>query len=77
LHEGLEIRLLFCNPILTHLAIFVAKGAFRDYKTMDELLGIKPPKEEEVYHLQWVPHVLDSPIYQRCNGKTDSARAYC
>ena len=39
IHEGLEERPLLCNPILT---IFIAKGAFRDYKTMKEPLALKP-----------------------------------
>ena len=46
------------NPILTNLAIFIAKGAFRDYKTTDELLDIEPPGDEEMYQLHWDPRVL-------------------
>lgn len=46
LHEGLETRPLFWNPILTYLAMFVGKVAFRDYKTMDELLDVDPLDEE-------------------------------
>jgi len=64
LHEGLEPRPLFWNPILTHLATFTGKGAFRDYKTVDELLDIEPP-EEEMLWLEWNPRVLDDPLYQR------------
>lgn len=44
LHEGLEPRPLFWNPILTHLAMFTAKGAFRDYKTEDDLLNRRRKK---------------------------------
>ena len=73
MHEGLEPRPLFCNPILTHLAIFIAKNAFRDYKTIDEILDIEPPEEEEMFPLQWDPHVLDLPLYQRDNGEIESA----
>jgi hypothetical protein len=47
-----EPRSLFCNPILTHLAIVIARNAFRDYKTMEELLDIELPEEEEMCHLQ-------------------------
>ena len=49
--------------MLTHLAIFIAKDVFRDYRTMEELLSIKPPEEEEMFHLQWDPRVLDLPLY--------------
>lgn len=62
MHEGLAPRPLLCNPIITHLAIFIAKNAFRDYKTMEELLDIEPPEEEDMFHLQWDPRVLDWPL---------------
>jgi hypothetical protein len=64
LHEVLEPRPLFWNPTLTYLAMFTRKGAFRDYKTVDELLDIEPP-EEEMFWLEWNPRVLDDPLYQR------------
>ncbi|KAG6901097.1 hypothetical protein C0995_000798 [Termitomyces sp. Mi166 len=76
LHEGLEERPLFCNPILTHLAMFIAKGAFRDYKTMEELLALEPPDEEEMYLLRWEPEMYDRPIYQRKDGKMESASTF-
>jgi hypothetical protein len=75
LHEGLNPRPLFCNPILTYLAIFIANDAFRDYKTMDELFDIKPP-EEEMYQLQWNPSVLDMPFFQGRTGKIDTADTF-
>jgi hypothetical protein len=37
--------------LLTHLSIFIAKDVFRDYRTMEELLSIEPPEEEEMLHL--------------------------
>ncbi|KAF8652167.1 hypothetical protein AX16_004524 [Volvariella volvacea WC 439] len=74
--KGLEERPLFCNPILTHLAMFLAKGAFRDYKTMEELLALQPSNEEEMFLLRWEPHMLDLPIYQRKDGKTESASTF-
>jgi hypothetical protein len=44
--------------------MFTRKGAFRDYKTVDELLDIERP-EEEMFRLEWNPRVLDDPLYQR------------
>lgn len=76
MHEGLEPRPLFYNLILTHLAIFIAKNAFRDYKTIDELLALEPPEEDEMFPLEWDPYVLDLPLYQRDNGEIDSARVF-
>ena len=62
LHEGLEPRPPFWNPILTHLAMFTSKGASRNYKTVDKLLDIEPP-EEEMFRLEWDPYLLDAPLY--------------
>jgi len=45
-YEGLEPTPLFCQPMLFILAILVAKGAFRDYKTIEELFNLIPPGEE-------------------------------
>jgi hypothetical protein len=56
--------------------MFIVKNAFRDYKTKDELLDIKPPEEEKMFHLQWDPCMLDLPLYQRDNGEIDSARVF-
>ena len=43
---------------------------------MEELLSIEPPEEEEMFHLQWDPRVLDLPLYQKDNGEIDSARVF-
>ena len=55
--------------------MFVGKRAFRDYKTMDELLDMEP-LEEEIFRLEWYSRVLDTPLYQRDNGVIDSARVF-
>jgi hypothetical protein len=47
--------------MLTHIAIFLAKNAFRDYKTIDELFEIEP-LDKEMYALEWDPQVLDWPL---------------
>jgi hypothetical protein len=31
------------------------------YKSLDELLAIEPPEGEEMFPLEWDPHVLDLP----------------
>jgi len=61
-HEGLEPRPLFCNPVLTMLARAIADNAFRDYSTMEELLEIEPP-ENEMYHLRQNESVLGKPFF--------------
>ncbi|KAL2050086.1 hypothetical protein ABVK25_009696 [Lepraria finkii] len=61
-HEGLEPRPLFCNPVLTMLARAIADNAFRDYSTMEELFDIEPP-EDKMYHLRQRDGVLDKPFF--------------
>jgi hypothetical protein len=61
--------------MLTHIAIFLAKNAFRDYKTIDELFEIEP-LDKEMYALEWDPQVLDWPLYQKGNGEIDSASVF-
>lgn len=72
LHKGLEPRPLFWNPVLTYLAMLAGKRVFRDYKILEELLTIKSP-EEEMFCLEWDPHMLDTPVYQLKDGGINSA----
>lgn len=55
--------------------MFIGKGAFRDYKTMDELLALIPP-EKEMFRLEWDPRVLNTPVYQREDGGIKSAGVF-
>jgi hypothetical protein len=52
LHKGLVPTPLFWNLILTYLAIFVLKGAFRIYKTIEALLNLKLSLDNEIYQLE-------------------------
>jgi hypothetical protein len=56
--------------------MFIGKRAFRDYETLEQLLDIEAPDEEEMYRLEWDPRVLDTPLYQRRDGGIDSARVF-
>jgi hypothetical protein len=67
---------LFWNPILTYLAIFVSKGAFRLYKTMEELLDLEPSLDDEMYQLDWDPTIRDVPFFQRSTGEVDTASVH-
>ena len=55
--------------------MFIGKGAFRDYKTMDELRDIDQP-DEEMFGLECDPTVLNTPLYQREDGGIDPARVF-
>ncbi|KAH9841009.1 uncharacterized protein C8Q71DRAFT_701269 [Rhodofomes roseus] len=76
LHEGSGLHPLLCNPMLTRIAILLAKGAFRDFKTVDELLNVEPPKEG-IVRIEWHPDFRDQPVYERDDGHIWSARTYC
>lgn len=49
--------------MLPFLARLLAYEAFRDYKTIDELLTIKPP-EGEMWVVQWMEHLLETPFFR-------------
>lgn len=49
-YESLKLLPLFFQLMLFILAILVAKGAFMDYETIEELFNFVPPGEE-MYHL--------------------------
>jgi hypothetical protein len=59
------------------LAILVAKGAFRDYKTIEELFNIIPPNGE-MRHLQWDRNVVRQPFFESISapGEIESATAF-
>jgi hypothetical protein len=59
-----------CNPLLTRVAILLAKGAFRDFQTVDELFDVVPPKEG-IVRIHWHPD------FERGDGHIWSARTYC
>jgi hypothetical protein len=64
---------LFCQPILFILAILVAKRAFRDYETIEELLDLVPP-DGEMYPLQWRESVVNLPFFESMSAKAPSGK---
>ncbi|KAF2685016.1 hypothetical protein K458DRAFT_301100, partial [Lentithecium fluviatile CBS 122367] len=76
LHEGVETRPLFCNPMLAIVAMCIARNAFRDYKSIDEVLALEPPQDEQMVQLHWNPSVLDLPFFQGSDGKMETASAF-
>ncbi|KAH8659479.1 hypothetical protein BGZ61DRAFT_499816 [Ilyonectria robusta] len=63
LYEGNEPGLLCFNPMLPFLARLLAYEAFRDYKTIEDLLTIVPP-EDEMLVLQWKDDLLETPFFK-------------
>ncbi|CAI6342310.1 unnamed protein product [Periconia digitata] len=76
LHEGAETRPLFCNPMLVIVAMCIARNAFRDYKSIDEILALEPPEDEQMVHLHWNPSVLELPFFEGSDGKMETASAF-
>lgn len=51
------------------LAIIVSNGAFKYYKTVEEVLGARAPEGEGNYLLmEWADDVLDSPVFPVMSG---------
>jgi hypothetical protein len=76
LHEGVETRPLFCNPMLVIVAMCMARNAFRDYKSIDEVLALEPPEDEQMIQLHWNPSVRDLPFFEGSDGKMETASAF-
>jgi hypothetical protein len=51
------------NPLLRRVAILLAKGTFRDFKTVDEFLDIVLP-EEGIVRVHWHPNFLERLVYE-------------
>jgi hypothetical protein len=54
----------------------LARGAFRDYSTIDEIFEIPAPPKKEVYQLHWDPSVLDKPFYESPAGEIEKANSF-
>lgn len=76
IHEGSEPRPFLLNPILPKLAMCLARGAFRDYKTIDDVFNIPAPPEKEVYQLFWEPSICNCPFYEGATTEIKKANSY-
>jgi len=54
----------------------VARGAFRDYTTLEEILEIPPPPKKEIHHLHWDIDVLGKPFYSTSTGQIQTANLF-
>jgi len=79
LYEGNENDqpgILCFNPMLPFLARLLAHKAFRDYKTIDELLKIVP-REDEMLVLQWRDDLIETPFFKSQSKDTiETATAF-
>ncbi|KAL1847875.1 hypothetical protein Plec18170_008285 [Paecilomyces lecythidis] len=75
IYEGLSTkpRHLLLNPMIPILAILLANGRLRDYRTVDEILAIPAPPEDEVYVLEWADPAR--PLFEGLDGLIQKAAA--
>ncbi|KAM7212780.1 Protein of unknown function (DUF3435) domain containing protein [Rhypophila decipiens] len=63
LYEDLPDQLLVVQPMVFSLAMFLAAGAIKRCKTIEQVLAVVPPKDGRQWVFEWEEHVLDWPIY--------------
>ncbi|KFZ23167.1 hypothetical protein V502_02354 [Pseudogymnoascus sp. VKM F-4520 (FW-2644)] len=66
---------LFANPVLFLLSVFISTSAFKNYKTVEDVLSARAPKGKYRI-LEWAHNVLDIPVFPEMskNGPTDKAK---
>lgn len=71
MQEDIESLPLYLNPVLEPLAICLARGLFRDFKTADEIFSLDPPPGEDGYELTLSPSTAEPSGSQlgRLSGK--------
>ena len=69
--------MLWCNPVLYILALALADDAFKDYNTLEEILELEPPLDQNIWHLEWKDCVLDLPVFRKMSlhGPTDTIQS--
>ena len=78
--EGRYPGPLYHNPELPYPAIWLTRGAFRDYETLGELLTIIPTQEERCITIHWKDDLRNQPVFHSssANGENtiESAGAF-
>lgn len=59
------------------LAIFISRGAFRDFKTISDVLAVRPPQREKYWVMEWADGILNDPVFPKVtqDGPTREARS--
>ena len=45
------------------LAIFLAAGAFKHYRTLEEVLRLRPPDNQSYWVIEWADDICDLPVF--------------
>lgn len=54
---------LFANTAVYLLPIFLSAGAFREFKTLDQVLAVRPKPNETYWVLDWEDSVREDPVF--------------
>ena len=54
---------LSANGLLFLLTIFISAGAFREYRTVKDVLDARPPLNRKYKIMDWADEVLDDPVF--------------
>jgi hypothetical protein len=60
--------------MLWWLVNLLSSGAFKDYKTADEIFSVTPPDGEPFWMLEWDDKVLDRPVFPQWTVDMEEAK---
>jgi hypothetical protein len=63
LYEHIPDQLLVVQPMVFMLAVILAAGAVKRYKTIEQVLALSPPDDARQWVFDWEESVLDRPIF--------------
>ena|SRR6195952_430780 len=49
--------------------------AFRDYRTIESLFNVVPPKDTKSFHIEWIEDLLEKPFFSSASGDSPSETA--
>ncbi len=61
--------------MLWWLANFISSGAFRDYKTIEDVLFVRPPDGESFWMMEWERDMLDKPVFPQWSADGPGGQA--
>jgi len=67
---------LYAQPILHWLANILSSNAFAGYHSVEEVLNLRPPEQEDLWVVQWAPQMKGRPVFPAwsAEGPLDKCR---
>lgn len=67
---------LYAQPLLHWLANILSSNAFKDYHTIEDILKLEPPENEDFWTLEWAKDMEDKPVFPAWSseGPLDESR---